>query len=455
MKVTLPFGEGFLTEELPDTVKLYSSTWTPTNLKAVPDLQEAIQNALDHPLEAAPIEACVSSRSRVVIAFDDPTVMSFAPVRKLAVKEILCRLEKKGVRKENILLICATGIHRRFNRQEIASILGEDVVKAFGHQVFSHDAEDPKNLTFLGRTSEGYEVEINRFVCESDLTIYINASSLRGLTGGWKSICVGLSTYRSLRWSHTPDGLSAKIENNPLHRMLNEMGKLLEQKIGREKIFKIETITKNPFEVAHVFAGNIWKTREKALEVLKSQPRAKLPEQEKADILIYGVPAFSPYAVFSRMNPILTLFSTGLGYLGGEIERIGKKGCSVIMATPCPNEWDRRHHAAYPRAWEILQQEEDPYRIQQEYEPELARNEEFIWRYRFEESFHPVHGLWAAHPRRKMRHVNRIYVAGAQDPGLIRSVGLFPTRTIAEALAQAREFHGKDARVVLIQHKLF
>lgn len=57
--------------------------------------------------------------------------------------------------------------------------------------------------------------------------------------------------------------------------------------------------------------------------------------EEKADIVCYGIPDWSPYAAFGSMTPILTLISTGLGYLGGMIEAVGKTGCSVIIATPC------------------------------------------------------------------------------------------------------------------------
>lgn len=428
------------------------ATWTPSNLKALPDLDEAVRQALDEPIGTSRIEEKVNTKSRVVVAFDDPTVMSFTPLRAVAVKEILRRLFSRGVRKENIVLICATAIHRRFNQQEIANVIGEDVVREFGDQVFSHDAEDRANLTYLGKTPAGEEVELSRYVCDSDLSIYINASSLRGLTGGWKSFCVGLSTYRSLRFSHTPDGLSAKIDDNPMHRMLNAMGRIVEEKIGRDRIFKLDVVTKSPYEVAHVFAGDIWQTREQVLEVLRRQPRPKPPEEEKADILIYGIPAFSPYAVFSTMNPILTLFSTGLGYLGGEIERLGKKGCSVIMATPCPNDWNLKHHAAYPEVWEMIKHERDPYRLKERYEASLATNEKYIQKYRFEQSFHPVHGLWASHPLRRLGYCGQVFVAGASEPELVRSVGFTPTTSIRQALNEALEIHGKNARIVAIQH---
>ena len=89
---------------------------------------------------------------------------------------------------------------------------------------------------------------------------------------------------------------------------------------------------------------------------------------------MYGVPAFSPYAAFSHVNPILTLISSGLGYLGGLIEAVGKPGCTVIMATPVPERWDRVAHASYPEIWDrVLPLTRDPYEIMTRFADDYAR----------------------------------------------------------------------------------
>ena len=59
---------------------------------------------------------------------------------------------------------------------------------------------------------------------DDDLTIYLNCSTFRGFQGGWKSICVGLSTYRSISHHHNPDDMSMSLDRNLMHDMLNEMG---------------------------------------------------------------------------------------------------------------------------------------------------------------------------------------------------------------------------------------
>lgn len=385
-----------------------------------------------------PLYKLVKPGCRVTIAFDDPTVPCFAPVWETAIRLVLKELDRAGVKRKDITLLCANALHRKFTRRELAKVIGKDLVEEFGYRLLCHDAEDPENLTYLGLSASGYDVEVNRLIVDSDLTIYINTVVWRGFNGGWKSICVGLSTYRSIRWHHSPEGMSMSIARNPMHEMLNEMGALIEEKIGKNRLFKIETVLANPIQVARVWAGSIGETRRAALEVLKGHlPARRDLVKEKADIVVYGVPNWSPYASFSVMNPLLTLVSTGLGYLGGVIEAMGKPGCSVILATPCPDQWDEVHHPSYREVWDqVLSRSKDPHEIQDLFEEDFAHRADYIYKYRFCYGFHPIHGIMATYPLKRMKHAARVFVAGAQKPSLITHLGFVPIDTVESAIAQ-------------------
>jgi len=67
------------------------------------------------------------------------------------------------------------------------------------------------------------------------------------MNGGWKSILVGLGSWRSIRHHHTPRqwNLETSIMNpqtNPMHKILREMGVLVRQKCN---IFQIESVVNN------------------------------------------------------------------------------------------------------------------------------------------------------------------------------------------------------------------
>jgi len=454
MITEIPYGADSIKIELPERTVTISGM-EQVKLEPVKDLQTTVREALSTPLDMPPLHNLVNSSSRVTIAFDDATVSSFGPVRGVVIKGVMEELKKAGVKEENVVLICANALHRMFRPQELSTLIGEDLVKAFGPRIMCHDAEDPDTLVYLGKTSGGYDVEINRYAMESDLTVYVNAGHNRGFSGGWKSVCVGLSTYRSIRHHHTPDGMSMSIKNNRMHRMLDEMGAFLESKI-RGKIFKVDTILANPLEVAKIFAGSVWKTRKKILEVQATlyQDRRAL-STEKFDVLLYSVPNWSPYAIFSHMNPLLTLVSSGLGYLAGAVQAIGNPGCSVIMVTPCPNQWDTVHHASYPDVWEnVLSKTLDPYEIETKYAEKYATHTEYIEKYRREYAFHPVHAILAAYPLKRMDHIGRVFVAGAKDPEIVRHLGFTPAQDVEEALGLSEEAHGKNFSLAHVEQPL-
>ncbi len=455
MQEQIVFGAGTIPVTLPDNV-ITAPPGLSTTLTATEDIQGTIQKALQNPLGRPPLHELVAPGSRVTIAFDDPTVPCFAPVWEPAIKLVIAALEKGGVKRSNITLVSAGGIHRKFTRLELARIIGEDLVKEFGYRLICHDAEDQNNLSYLGSTQNGYDVEINKLVTESDLTVYINTVVWRGFNGGWKSICVGLASYRCIRWHHTPDSMSMSMNKNRMHEILDEMGELVEESIGKDRLFKIETILANPLQVHTVWAGGISECRQAALELMRSElrPRREILK-EKADIVLYGIPNWSPYAAFSVMNPMLTMLSTGLGYFGGVIEAMGKPGCTVILASPVPDVWHHEHHPTHREIWEkILPTYRDPYEIVDLFEEDFAHRPEYIYKYRHCYGFHPMHGIMVTHPLKRLRHAGHVIVAGAENPSLVSHVGFEPAQTVEMAIDMARERHGKDASVAFVKYPL-
>jgi hypothetical protein len=451
----LVFGDEWITATLPDSTQMVSPGIT-LPLPPVEDLPGAVRSALGRPLDRPPLREMARPGQRVTIAFDDPTAPCYAPVWETAISLLLEELERGGVKRGDVTLLCANALHRKFSPQELAVILGEPLVREFGDRLLCHDAEDTENLVFLGQTPSGHDVEVNRLVVESDLLIYVNTACTRGFNGGWKSVCVGLSTWRSIRWHHTPEIMSMSLERNTMHEILDEMGAVVESRVGAERIFKIETVLANPLQVAHLWAGSVGSTRRAALAVLKAHHVARRDLlAERADVVCYGVPDWSPYAAFSFMNPILTLISTGLGYLGGVIEALGKPGCSVILATPCPDRWDETHHPSYREVWErVLAETRDPHLAMERYEPEFIRRQDYIAKYRHGYGFHPVHGLLALHPLKRLSHAGRVFIAGIREPALARHLGFDPTATVEEAFARATAIHGRDLSAACVSYPM-
>lgn len=450
----MPYGESTIQADLPEgTIIVGGGNGSRPAVEPPPRQADAVREALADPLGLARIGALVRPDARVLIAFDDPTAPAFGNVRSIAIEAVLAELRDAGVPEDNVTLICANALHRKWTDGELARVLGQPLVDRFVGRLLCHDAEDPENIVDLGATESGYEVDIHRLVVKSDLTIYVNSANHLGFNGGWKSVAVGLSTWRSIRHTHHPDGMSMSVRGNRMHHVFEEQGRFLEQKLGK-RIFKIETVLANPVTIGRCWAGGVDETRQAAMEYQASlHPPRRDQAREKADIVIYGIPAWSPYATFATMNPILTLISSGLGYLGGYIEALGKPGCSVVIATPCPEQWDMEHHPSYKEVWQrVLPELRDPYEITTRFGDEFATRADYIDMYRNGVAFHPIHGILATHPLKRLKHAARIYVAAPNDPMVPKHIGYIPANSVEDAISEALKHHGPDATIACIRN---
>ena len=452
MNIELPYADGTLPATLPPDTRRLSSEPAGA-LPPLADLADAVRQALAAPLGLPRLRDLARPDARVTIAFDDHTTGSFGPIRPVAIRAVLEELAAAGVSRAQVRLVCANALHRMCRPAELIRLLDGPLVSEFGPRLTCHDAEDREQIADLGVTAEhGYPVEVSRHVTDADLTVYVNTNYIRGFTGGWKSVCVGLSTWKSIRVTHDPDGMSMSLDRNRMHAVLDEMGHHLEGRLGR-RIFKIDTLLADPFHAARVFAGGVDETRRAALEVQTRRfPPRRAAAPEPVDILVYGVPDSSPYAIWSQVNPILTLISMGLGYLGGMIEAAGKPGCTVVMAAAVREAWDRVHHPSYPEVWErVLPLTRDPYEINARFEEEFARHPAHIEAYRHRFAFHPIHGILATHPLKRLRHVGRVIVAGPRDAHVPRHLGWEVAADVEEAVARARAIHGPGATIGVVE----
>src|SRR3989441_2705483 len=270
MKVEVPYGETTITADLPDTTRVLSNIER-ASLPPLSDLDRAVRAALSAPRGLPRIGALVWPGATVTIAFDDHTTGSFGPVRRVAIQAVLDEPEGGGVGRRDVALSCANALHRMLRPAELARLLGADLVTEFGDRLLCHDAEDPALIVDLGETADhGYPVEVHRLVTDSDLTVYVNTNYIRGFTGGWKSICVGLSTWRTIRVTHTPDGMSMSVNRNRMHAVLDEMGQHLEGRLGK-RIFKIDT--SSPIPITRPGSSRAPSTRRSA-RPSRSRPRS-------------------------------------------------------------------------------------------------------------------------------------------------------------------------------------
>ena len=247
MKEIIFYGDDVLIYDFPAQTKIIRAK---EPIDPLENAKRAINEAIDNPMASKRLEDLIDVNSRVVICFDDvsvPLPMMKDDVRVKAAEIVVEKLKKLGVKKENVLFICATGLHRKCTPKELRHILGKNVFKEYKDRIINHDASDNEKLKVLGTTKQGYEIEINKHAAEADLIIYLNIT-FTPLNGGWKSIIVGLGSFKTIIPHHSPEALKKAPFMNPevseLHRIIWEMGRTIKDKIT---VFTIEMVLNNNF----------------------------------------------------------------------------------------------------------------------------------------------------------------------------------------------------------------
>jgi hypothetical protein len=489
-------GEGYSLEHLP--AGRSRVVYAPEPLPAIKDVDHAIRHALEHPVDSEPLSALLRPGMKLTIAFDDVSLplpkMRRPDIRQRVVEAVLDQAAAAGV--DDVHLIAALALHRRMTEAELRHALGDRVYDAFAPRglLYQHDAEDPDNLSFLGTTPHGEEIEINKRAAESDLLVYVNIN-LVAMDGGWKSTATGLASYRSLRHHHNVHTMQSSRSfmdqhKSELHRSNWRMGKVMRE--SGPRIFQIETtLNTDTFPAPFEFLAKReweWTARDRGLYVastkaLKHAPsrvargifqsieaphqmtsiqcgeveavheittqnvyRQQLVEvQGQTDILTMGIPYLCPYNVHSIMNPILVT-CMGLGYLFNLYRGrpLVREGGVVIMTHPTPWEFNPVHHPSYIDFFEqVLADTTDPSEIERTYEKQFAEDEWYRHLYRTGYAYHGVHPFymwyWASHG---MQHCGRVIIVGG-EPRAVRRLGFTPASTLDDALEMATDVVGR------------
>jgi nickel-dependent lactate racemase len=252
MKVDLAFGKTGLTVNLPDGFRY--RVLEARSAKPLADWRSSLESALDRPIASLPLAELARGKRTAAISVCDITRP--APNR-LTVPPVLHRLEEAGIRRENITILIATGLHRPATADEIREICGDEVAAAY--RVVNHDARNLASHRHLGSTKSGTPVYIDERFVAADLHItfgFIEPHLMLGYSGGRKLIAPGLAAQETIKVLHSPKfirdarAVEGSIDDNPLHRELLEVACLARHD------FLVDVALARDRSIASIFAGN-------------------------------------------------------------------------------------------------------------------------------------------------------------------------------------------------------
>jgi lactate racemase len=482
------YGDDIMQVELPDRTSIVEA---PPSLPPLDDYAGAVRKSLRDPLGCPALAELVGPGSRVTIAFDDPCLPLppvFRDPRGLAIEAVLEELFSLGVERERIDLVCAVGLHRKWTERELKHLLGRRVWAVMGpSHIANHDAEDPVGIVDLGSSDGGYAVEVNKKMLQSDLTIYVNVN-WTSMNGGWKSYMVGLGTYRSITAHHNTSTLigggTVMDPESDFHAILRSQGRHLAR---HAKMMSVETVLNNrvwpgpldaylslsrekvplPFKLSRrlpqgvkskvssalrsayapisVHAGHPEAVHKKTLAALFRQQNVRVHGQ--SDALFLALPNISPYAAFSRINPLLAV-NSALGYVFNMHMRAPavREGGVLVLMQPFLPGFHQRHHLPYIEFYEkVLPETRDPREMEIRFEEDFADRREYIEAYRDRFAYHGVHPFYVWYwGGLALRHLERVIVVGAASRDVVERLGFEHAGSLREAWAMASESLGAD-----------
>ncbi|ACM19195.1 lactate racemase [Geotalea daltonii FRC-32] len=206
------------------------------------------------------------------------------------------RLNQAGISDRDIEIVVALGIHRHQSEQEHKKILGALHGRI---RVTDHDCDNPGKLAYLGNTSTGIGVEINRSVAEADrviLTGTIGFHYFAGFGGGRKSILPGVASRRACMASHftvlNPEPASGKnpfaatgvLDGNPVHQAMVEACAMVDPD------FIFNTVLSPDKRIIAAFAGDWRKKHLEGCSYYADHFSCRI--SEKADLVIVSCGGF-------------------------------------------------------------------------------------------------------------------------------------------------------------------
>ena len=251
VKVDLAFGKTGIAVDLPDGFRY--RVLEARSAKPLADWRTSLDSALDTPIGAPSLVELARGKRTAAISVCDITRP--APNR-LTVPPVLRRLEEAGIRRENIAILIATGLHRPATTGEIREICGDEVAAAY--RVVNHDARDLASHRHLGSTRSGTPVYIDERFAAADLHLtfgFIEPHLMLGYSGGRKLIAPGLAAQETIKVLHSPRfmrdprAVEGSIEDNPLHRELLEIARLARHD------FLVDVALARDRSIAGIFAG--------------------------------------------------------------------------------------------------------------------------------------------------------------------------------------------------------
>jgi nickel-dependent lactate racemase len=412
MRIHLDYGKTGLDVDLPDDRIVGPLAIRPAT--PLTDAAAAIDDVLRRPTGTPPLADLARGRKNACILVCDIT----RPVpNRLILPPILRTLEASGMRREDICILVATGLHRPNEGAELDELVGPEIAR--NYRCENHHGKVLAEHDYLGTTERGVPIYLDSRYTRADLKIttgLIEPHLMAGYSGGRKVICPGIAALETVKVWHGPKFLEHPLadcgilQGNPVHEENTRIALLA----GCD--FIVNVCIDGQRRITWVGAGDMIQAWMVGVNFVEQVVRVPVPEP--VDVVVTS----------SAGYPLDTTWYQAVKGLTGALPIVKKGGTIILVASLTEG-------IGSPEFMQVLADH-----------PDMAS-----FKKRILETDYFVMDQWQVEEQAKVLERCRVMVVShGLAPEVLRRCHVEPAESVEVAVAECLARYGSAARVAVI-----
>lgn len=287
MDFTWPYGTSEQSFNLPDRQLL--EVVEGARPVPLPDLREALRQAVMQPVASPPLNEVVRPGQRVLILAPDHHRLWLQA--RVWMPLVVDELNGCGIPDSDLEILVATGTHEQLGPKELRDIFGEELPGRL--RISVHDSRDPAQLTHIGESEAGTPIWVNRRALDAERLIFtggVVSHAFAGFSGGRKAVVPGISGMETIQANHRralspepgggvhPMAVPGLLDGNPVSEDMEDIASRL------HPCFMVNFSVNETGEFLGVFAGHWKEAHRRGCEFVDSAFR--VPVLKRGDIVL-------------------------------------------------------------------------------------------------------------------------------------------------------------------------
>jgi nickel-dependent lactate racemase len=384
----------------------------PNEQPGVPDPEAEILRALNDPIGSKSLEHLVKAGDKVAIVADDATRP--APSH-LLLPPLLKELNHLGVGNSDVTVIFGCGTHRAVTDREATELLGREVVdhvKTLSHNCLATDH------IYIGTTEKhGTKVYVNKIFADADVRILtgdIEMHYYAGYGGGRKSVLPGVTSAETIQHNHAmildSRARTSILDGNPIHEDMTEAARLANVD------FILNVVLNGRREIVQAFAGDVEDAFYSGVKLAEEMYKVSIPR--RADIVV----------VSSGGHPTDIDLYQACKAVDNSLDSV-KRGGVIVLVAECKEGYGNETF------YEWTTQFQSPESIEKQVKKHFV-----------------VGGHKAYYLSKALQKAHIILVSTLPDYYAVNVFKLRTARNVTDALEDAFEIAGRNAKILAIPH---